>query len=148
MHPLATAGLGFLLSVLWFDLMFDVQLYRDRHEADVATSVIESISTYYRRVTTDASPMSRLVMVAMLAALVGLVGQLIDRGGRWFLVAALPAALIPMAIAAVRTVPNAVRLGSRNDSLPIQAELARIIFRDHLVCISMIAVALGLQLYA
>jgi hypothetical protein len=147
-HPLATAGLGFLLAVLWFDLMFDVQLYRYRHEADVAPSVIESISTYYRRVTTDALPMSRLVMVAMLAAIVGLVGQLIDRGGRWFLIAALPTAVIPMALAAVRTVPAAVRLGSRSDPLPRQGELARTIFRDHLVCISMIAVALGLQLYA
>ncbi len=42
-----TAGAGFLLAVLWFDLMFDVQA----RGATVGSDAVVSISTYYRRVT-------------------------------------------------------------------------------------------------
>ena len=31
MTPFITAGAGFLLAVLWFDLMHDVQVLRHRH---------------------------------------------------------------------------------------------------------------------
>jgi len=53
MHSFVAAGAGFLLAVLWFDLMFDVQTRK--HASDVLPpDVLTSISTYYRRVTTDA----------------------------------------------------------------------------------------------
>ena len=43
MHTYAAAGAGFLLAVLWFDLMFDVQTRR--HSADVLPpDVLGSIS--------------------------------------------------------------------------------------------------------
>ena len=55
-----TAGAGFLLAVLWFDLMFDVQALPHRgHELPEHT--LASIAGYYRRVTTTARPMNRLV---------------------------------------------------------------------------------------
>jgi hypothetical protein len=63
-----SAGAGFLLAVLWFDLMFDVQVLR--HPAgDLPETVLASIAGYYRRVTTDATPMNRLVAVAMVATI-------------------------------------------------------------------------------
>ena len=52
MTAFVTAGAGFLLAVLWFDLMFDVQTRRSAANV-LPTEVLASISAYYRRVTTD-----------------------------------------------------------------------------------------------
>ncbi len=54
-----TAGAGFLLAVLWFDLMFDVQTL-GRGEGQVPAEALSSIAAYYGRVTTAARPMNRL----------------------------------------------------------------------------------------
>src|SRR5260370_41725318 len=64
MHTCVAAGAAFLLAVLWFDLMFDVQT-RKRIENPLPPEVLASISAYYRRVTTDAYPMNRLVALVM-----------------------------------------------------------------------------------
>ena len=61
-----TAGAGFLLAVVWFDLMFDVQVIGTR-ERELPEPVLASIAGYYRRVTTAARPMNRLVAAVMLA---------------------------------------------------------------------------------
>ena len=41
--------------------MFDVQVWRHRHSPQISEEALESIARYYRRVTTTASPMGRLV---------------------------------------------------------------------------------------
>ena len=68
MHTFAAAGAGFLLAVLWFDLMFDVQTRKHTGEV-LPPEVLTSISAYYRRVTTEAYPMNRLVALVMLLTL-------------------------------------------------------------------------------
>jgi len=136
MHSLAAAGAGFLLAVLWFDLMFDVQ-----GDAEPAVS---STAAYYRRVTTDARPMNLLVMVFMLATLVGVVGEVVDRGGVAWLALAL--AVAPIGLAGARTVHSAVRLGGRTDPLPEQQRLARRIPRDHTFCAISMAALVVVQL--
>src|SRR2546423_15035490 len=72
-RPFVTAGAGFLLAVLWFDLMFDVQLVRRGEPRD---SALESIAAYYRRVTTAARSMNRLVAAVMLAPIAAIVAQI------------------------------------------------------------------------
>ena len=68
MHTFAAAGTAFLLAVLWFDLMFDVQT-RKYPDGALSPEVLTSISAYYRRVTTDAYPMNRLVALVMVLTL-------------------------------------------------------------------------------
>jgi hypothetical protein len=75
-NALVTAGAGFLLAVLWFDLMFDVQALRGR-ERELPEEVLASIAGYYRRVTTTARPMDRLIALVMLATLAGIVAELV-----------------------------------------------------------------------
>ena len=41
----AAAGMGFLLAVLWFDLMFDVQVWPHRRAPEVPAHVVDSIAT-------------------------------------------------------------------------------------------------------
>jgi hypothetical protein len=145
-NSVISAGAGFLLAVLWFDLMFDVQVLH-RGEAEPPQSALKSIAKYYRRVTTDARPMNRLVPVAMLATLVGVALQLIrDDAPRWVSAISAVSAMIPIGLAISRTVPSASRLGTRRDPLATQATLARSILRDHLVCVALITALLVTQL--
>jgi hypothetical protein len=146
MRPFVSAGAGFLLAVLWFDLMFDVQVLRHR-AGELPEPVLASIAGYYGRVTTAASPMNRLVATAMLATLAAIVAQ-IARGEspRWSGWAALVLALAPIVLAAARTVPQAVRLGTRGDAAAVQSRLARSICREHLFCLAAITALLALEL--
>ena len=148
MHAAAAAGLGFLLSVLWFDLMFDVQARRPR-ASELPSDVRDSIAAYYRRVTTAAGPMNRLVALAMLVTLGALVGEIVTgdvaAGFAW---ASLALAASAIGLAAARTVRNAVRLGTQADDVATQSALARRILGDHLACLAAIAIALGLQVAA
>ena len=68
MHTLVAAGAAFLICVLWFDLMFDVQVRG--HYGDIPEAALASISAYYRRVVREAWPMNRLIALVMLLTLV------------------------------------------------------------------------------
>jgi hypothetical protein len=146
MRAIACAGAGFLLAVLWFDLMFDVQV-RGHPEREVPGDVLESIAAYYARVTTAARPMNRLVALAMLATTGALVGELarneLPTWRAWLSLALVVGAVV---LAARRTVPNAVRLGRRTDDRAQRSRLAHMTLRDHVVCIGAIATVLLLQL--
>jgi len=139
-NAFVAAGAGFLLAVLWFDLMFDVQARGGPDDAALA-----SIAAYYARVTTAARPMNRLVALAMLATLAAIVVQLAGDGG-WVPWASLALVGAAVGVAAGHTVPAAVRLGTRRDPPAEQRALARSILRDHLLCLAAIAGVLALQL--
>jgi hypothetical protein len=146
MNAFAAAGAGFLIAVLWFDLMFDVQVLGA--EADeLPEEALASIAAYYARVTTAARPMNRLIATVMLATIGAVVVEIAARGEpAWLAWISLALVLPPVALAAARTVPSAVRLGSRVDAPARQSALARSILRDHLLCISAITALLVLQL--
>ena len=60
--------------------------------------------------------------------------------------ASLALAASAIVLAAAHTVPCAVRLGARTDTMEHQSRLARSILRDHLVCVVAIAFVLVIQL--
>jgi hypothetical protein len=133
---LLTACSGFLLAVLWMDLMFDAQVLAGRNpDGELPESTLDSIAGYYRRAVTGSRPMSRLIAVVMLALLAAL-GFRAVRGHdpSWIVVASGLLAGTPILLALTHTVPNAVRLGSRSGGAAEQTALARSIWRDHLVC--------------
>jgi hypothetical protein len=145
MHAYAAAGAGFLIAVLWFDLMFDVQA--GRPGATPTPEVLASISAYYRRVTTDASPMGRLVALIMLATVAAIVaGLALGQTRLWIGLASLGAALIGMGLALARTVPAAVRLGRAADSPEVMTRLARQTLLDHRISLAAMTAVLVLQL--
>jgi len=142
----ASAGAGFLLAVLWFDLMFDVQALGHGPHA-LPERVLASIAAYYGRVTTAARPMNRLVAAVMLATLAGIVVEIVHGAdNEWAAWASLALALPAIALAGGHTVPSAVRLGARADGAERQSALARAICRDHLLCAGAIGGVLVLQL--
>lgn len=137
---------GFLLAVLWMDLIFDSQI-RGVHDPQLPEPVLSSIADYYRRATTTSHPMSRLIAAAMVI----LLGALVFRSVRgddpvWLTVASAVLAGVPVLIAWLRTVRNAVRLGGREDGWGEQSRLARSVYRDHRLCFAFISVLLVMRL--
>ncbi|HZR81606.1 MAG TPA: hypothetical protein VFD92_10960 [Candidatus Binatia bacterium] len=137
MRALLAAGGGFLMGVVWMDLLFDVQALG----ASPGSAAIASIAAYYRRATTEAFPMNRLIAAVMLATLAGTLA-LVVRGtvGRRRAALALAFAAAPIGLALVRVFPNAVRLGAAADAPEVQAALARSICIEHALCFAAMAV--------
>jgi hypothetical protein len=139
-----TAGAGFLLAVLWFDLMFDVQV---GGRATPAPAALESISAYYRRVTLQASPMNRLVALVMLGTIAALIAQLAQGDTpRWASGVCLALVLGACGLALFHTFGNGARLGSGRHPAERQERLARLMLRDHLLCLPAITAVLVIQL--
>ena len=150
MSPILLVCGGFLLAVLWMDLMFDVQvLGKGERPEELPDDVLSSIAAYYRRVTTLARPMGHLVGAMMAIGMLILLLQ-IFRGGerRWLAVVSLFLFGVPAALGLFHVYPNAVRLGSRADSALEQSRLARAIHREHLLCFGAMFSFLVLQLLA
>lgn len=146
MPAFVAAGGGFLIAVLWFDLMFDIQA---RRGPTLAPEVLASISAYYRRVTTDASPMGQLVALVMALTIAATVAEIVHGTVPvWIGWSTLVVVLGAVALALARTVRNAVRLGRAQDLPAVQTGLARSILRDHVVCLMLVVAAVGLQLAA
>jgi hypothetical protein len=142
---LAATGAGFLLAVLWFDLMFDVQSW-GRPEPVVPQEIRGSIAAYYRRVTTEARPMNRLVAVAMVVTVAALVAEVVQGDVQsWVAWTSLVLVVAAVSLAATRTVRNAVQLGSKDDDPERQSTLARSILRDHVACFVAISFTVALQ---
>ena len=144
---LAACG-GFLLAVLWMDLMFDVQVLRYRGR-EVPEDILASIAAYYRRVTTDARPMSHLIGAVMLIALGGSAAELLSHQlPTWAAAASVLLVGGPVLLAATRVYPNAVRLATRADTPPLQSALAWSICREHLLCVVGVLAFLAIQVSA
>jgi hypothetical protein len=157
-NAFVVAGAGFLLAVLWFDLMFDVQAARRGPGArgaeanaagELPEEVLASIASYYARVTTAARPMNRLIAAVMLATLAAIVVEIAKGTGEaWLGWVSLVLALAPIVLAGGRTVPGAVRLGTRQDDVATQSALARRVLGEHVFCFVSIACLIAVQLVA
>jgi hypothetical protein len=136
---LAATG-GFLLAVLWMDLMFDIEARGGK--AVLEEPVLQSITGYYRRATTTSQPMGAVIAGVMLLLLAALAAEAV-RGNSpgWLIGASALLAGGPISLALLRTVPNAVRLGRRTGSPAEQTRLARAVLRDHVLC------AIGMALF-
>ena len=146
MSSFVTAGAGFLVAVLWFDLMHDVQVLRTSDD-ELPKAILGSIAGYYRRVTTDAFPMNRLVALVMLSTLGALVAQLtVGSAPQWISGTGLGLVAAATTLAVARTVPSAKRLAQQSDTVRVQSRLARTIFTDHLMCLGAVLTALSLEL--
>ena len=144
---IVVACAGFLLAVLWMDLMFDLLVLRHRAAPELPDAVLASIAAYYRRVTTDARPLGHLVALVMLTGLATLIAQLaLDSARRGVNAVALALFAGPVLLGMLRVFPNAVRLGARRGTLAQQSALARSICREHLLCFGGMSAFLALEL--
>ena len=142
------AASGFLLAVLWMDLIFDIQV-RGSRAVELPEAVLASIAAYYRRATTTSRPMSRLIAAVMVILLAALGFNAVRGHDPWWLTAVSAVlAAVPILLAGTVTVPRAVRLGARADRPPEQSRLARSVYRDHLVCLVLLSGFIAVRLIA
>jgi hypothetical protein len=147
MRLIGAACAGFLIAVLWMDLIFDSQVLHHRGTDALPESVLDSISGYYYRATTTSRPMSYLIALVMLILLGALTFRwIVGDDTVWLLAVSTVLAGLPILLAAVRTVPNAKRLGARAGTAVEQSRVARSICRDHLLCLVFMSAFLTLQL--
>jgi hypothetical protein len=126
--------------------MFDTQISGKRGST-LPEDTIDSISRYYSRVTTTASPMNRLVGIAMLGTLIALVVQVQqDQIPTSRAIISLALAVVAISTALGRTLRNAIRLGRQDEDLVTLSRLARLVMRDHLICFVALGLLLMLQL--
>jgi hypothetical protein len=149
---LVTAGAGFLLAVLWLDLMFDVQVLR-HPDGEVPRPVLASVAAYYRRVTIDARPMTWLIAIVMAGTVAATAAEILrDDMSKGSALVSFGLAVSAVGLAMLRTFPNAVRLAAmvhnQSEGAEAQSRLARSIGRDHLVCLAAIGLLLAIQLLA
>ena len=139
------AAAGFLLGVLWMDLMFDSQARSGVEILD--GKALSSIAGYYHRATTTSAPRGLLIAATMVALLV-LIAVDAATGGRtgWPLAASVALAGGPILLAVLHTVPAATRLGRSTDTPEVQSRLARTIYRDHRICLTAMSAFLALWL--
>jgi hypothetical protein len=142
-----TACSGFLIAVLWMDLLFDTQVLGHRGADELPEPVRDSIADYYHRAVTTSRPMSYLIALVMVILLGALAFRsIVGSDPAWLTIASAVLAGVPILLALSRTVPNAVRLGNRTGSLAEQSRLARSICRDHLLCLVFMSAFLVLWL--
>jgi hypothetical protein len=147
MTALLAAGGGFLLAVIWMDLMFDVQALRAPRGAPLADTAIASIAGYYRRVTTEARPMNLLITLVMAVTVLGTLHQLVRGDGSFLLrLTALLLCVVPIVLALGRVFPNAARLGTRSEPREVHERLAREIAWAHVACFAAMLLFVAIQL--
>ena len=135
---LAACG-GFLLAVLWMDLMYDASFLA--HEAGATTTM----ATYYAHVT-KAGWMTWLVAAVMLVAVTACILQLRSSPApRVYRVLRALLAFVPIALALAVVFPAARELAVATDE-GTRAHLARTIAWSHVGCFASIASFIGLQL--
>jgi len=140
------AGAAFLFSVLWVDLMFDMQGRRSGADP-LPPDVLASLSTYYRRVTVDGAPMMYLPVVVMPLTIAAIVVEIVRaEGPSWVgwvsLVLAVGAAGTTLFLA----VPRGQRIGRAQEPPEVLSALARRVFLFHSLSAASWIVVIGLQL--
>lgn len=147
MEAFVAAGAGFLLAVLWFDLMHD-EMARGHDGDELPPDVIDGVTRYYARVTRGAAPMNRLVGLVMIGTVAAIATQLVaGHDPYWVPVASLPLALTGIVTAIARTVPTAVRLGQGGYPTAADASRAiRTVRTDHHLAFVGMSAVVGVQL--
>lgn len=139
-------SIGYLLAVLWIDLIFDFPAVPYRNKPGVLPEEVLVLMTgFYRRIA--GRPF--LIFIIMLVGLAALLDELV-RGlvPAWVAGVSLFLFLAPTVNAILRVMPTARRFGSRVDSLEKQTELAHGFMFMHGSSFVMISLLLVVQLFA
>jgi hypothetical protein len=137
---------GFMLAILYIDLMFDVMAvpYR-RSGTTLPKDVLDPITHYYSRVTQNPY----VLIFVMLTTTIVLVLQIVyGLTPRWAAYSSLAAMGLAMAAGIVRVIPTAKRLASGKDPAEVQTRLVQSVLTAHVLLLICILVLAAIQLVA
>jgi hypothetical protein len=140
------ACIGYLIAVLWIDLIFDTMVlpYHNSKEP-LPEEVLATMAAFFKRITLKP----RLIYVVMISMWAIIILQIVQSSvPAWIAWASLVLTTVPTGYATARVMPAARRLGTRADSLEKQSELARSLFSMHALSFTLMTILFILQLYA
>src|SRR5262249_47354586 len=124
MPRLLSSCAGFLVALLWLDVVVGVQARGG--PPVLSEAVLSSIAAYYARVTTRSWPLGAAIGIVMVIAVGGALMQVLRRReSRRRDVLALVLVAVPVGLALLRVFPNAVHLGMSSDPAAARTHRAR-----------------------
>jgi hypothetical protein len=135
--------IGFMMAVLYIDLMFDVSALPYRHtKAPLPKGVLDPIIHYYGRITQNPY----VLMFVMLTAVTCIGAEILYRlAPRWAGYASLFLMGLSMLTGTLKVIPTAQRLGSGDDSDEARTRMIHGMLPFHLVLLINILLLAGIQ---
>ncbi len=136
MHIALFLCIGFMLAVLYIDLMFDVMAVPHRRTGKtLPKEVLDPITRYYGRITQNPY----VLMFVMLTTTICLVMEIVyDLAPRWAAYSSLVLMGLAVVAGTAKVIPTAQRLASGKDPEDRQTGLIHSMFPSHvflLICI-------------
>jgi hypothetical protein len=138
--------LGFMMAVLYIDLMFDVSAapYR-RTGAALPREVLDPITHYYGRITQNPY----VLMFVMLTTTVCIGAQILfDLAPRWVGYSSLFLMGLSMAAGTLKVIPTAQRLGAGTEPEDVRTRLVHSMLPFHLMLLTNILLLAAIQFSA
>jgi len=135
--------LGFMMAVLYIDLMFDIMAapYRKTNAA-LPKVVLDSITHYYGRITQNPY----VLMFVMLTALLCIGSEILyDLVPRWAAYSSLGLMLLSMMTGVLKVIPTAQRLGAGTDSEDARTRMVHSMMPFHLILMVNILLLTAIQ---
>jgi len=135
--------LGFMMAVLYIDLMFDIMAapYRKTNAA-LPKAVLDSITHYYGRITQNPY----VLMFVMLTALLCIGSEILyDLVPRWAAYSSLGLMLLSMMTGVLKVIPTAQRLGAGTDSEDARTRMVHSMMPFHLILMVNILLLTAIQ---
>jgi hypothetical protein len=123
--------IGFMIAVLYMDLVFDISALPHRGaKGPLPPHVLEPIATYYRYITRNPY----LLMFVMVTTLTCVIAQILyGVVPRWAGYSSLFLIVLAMAAGTIKVIPTAQRLATGKDSVEQQTRMVRSIFPFHIL---------------
>ncbi len=133
--------IGFMIAVLYIDLMFDVSAVPYRRTGEpLPAPVAESIASYYRRITQNPYVLMFVMFTAMVCIIAEIWYELVPR---WVGYSSLVFMGIGMGAGAGKVIPAAQRLAAGKDPEDKRTRLVHSMFPSHiLLLVSILLLAL------
>ena len=139
------ACIGFIIAVMWIDLIFDALVLPHHNSKDpLPEEVLATMSSFFKRITYKPF----LIFVILVGMFTIIIQQIINSSVPvWAAWASLIPILVSFGFAVSSVFPTARRLGSRVDTLEKQSELARSLFPIHAFVLIAMLLVLAVQMY-
>jgi hypothetical protein len=135
--------LGFMMAVLYIDLMFDIMAapYRKTNAA-LPKAVLDPITHYYGRITQNPY----VLMFVMLTALLCIGSEILyNLVPRWAAYASLGLMLLSMMTGVAKVIPTAQRLGAGTDTEDERTRMVHSMMPFHLILMVNILLLTAIQ---
>lgn len=134
--------LGFMLAVLYIDLMFDIMAAPHKKNAVLPPLVLDSITHYYGRITQNPFVLTFVMLTTALCLGAEILYDLVPR---WASYSSMFLMVLSMMTAIVKVIPTAQRLGAGTGSQEERTRMIHSMMPAHLILMVNILLLTAIQ---